>query len=161
MKRTPLRSKEVNKELVSYGITINKKDSVVLLEDDTKNIYQRIILVNNQPEFFYYADELKQGNKLIPTLKNLQKNSHILKQVVVDMGAVKFMVKGADLMRPGIVEIEPGFNTNDPIVIVDVNNRKPLAVGIALFSSEEMQAQPSGRVVKNIHYLGDEIWRTG
>ncbi|HLD72528.1 MAG TPA: PUA domain-containing protein [Candidatus Nanoarchaeia archaeon] len=152
MKRTPLRSKEVNKELVVYGITLNKKDPVVLLEDDTKKISQKIILVNNQSEFFYYE------NKLIPTLKNLQRNNHILKQIAVDMGAVKFMVKGADLMRPGIVEIEPGFKKDDFIVIVDVNNRKPLAVGIALFSSEEIQVQPGGRVVKNIHYLGDEIW---
>ena len=152
MKRTPLRSKEVNKELVVYGITLNKKDPVVLLEDDTKKISQKIILVNNQSEFFYYE------NKLIPTLKNLQRNNHILKQIAVDMGAVKSMVKGADLMRPGIVEIEPGFKKDDFIVIVDVNNRKPLAVGIALFSSEEIQVQPGGRVVKNIHYLGDEIW---
>ena len=152
MKRTPLRSKEVNKELVVYGITLNKKDPVVLLEDDTKKISQKIILVNNQSEFFYYE------NKLIPTLKNLQRNNHILKQIAVDMGAVKFMVKGADLMRPGIVEIEPGFKKDDFIVIVDVNNRKPLAVGIALFSSEEIQVQPGGREVKNIHYLGDEIW---
>ena len=159
MKRTPLRSKEVNKELTIYGITLHKKDLIVLLEDDINNdpkkINQKIILVNNQPEFFYHE------NKLIPTLKNLQKNSHILKQIAVDMGAVKFMVKGADLMRPGIVEIEPEIKNDDVIVIVDVNNRKPLAVGIALLGSEEMQAQSSGRVVKNIHYLGDKIWRTG
>ncbi len=153
MKRAPLPSKEVNKELAVYGITLNKKDSVVLLEDDTKKVYQKIILVNDQPEFFYYE------NKLIPTLKYIQKNSHILKQIAVDMGAVKFMVKGADLMRPGIVEIEPGFKRDDFVLIVDLNNRKPLAVGIALFGSEEMQAQTSGKVVKNIHYLGDEIWR--
>jgi len=157
MKRTPLRSKEVNKELAVYEITLNKKDPVVLLEEDIKNdfkkINQKIILVNDQPEFFYYE------NKLIPTLKNLQKNSHILKQIAVDMGAVKFIVKGADLMRPGIVEIEPGIKKDEVIVIVDVNNRKPLAVGIALFSSEEMQSQTNGKVVKNIHYLGDEIWK--
>lgn len=159
MKRTPLRSKEVNKELVTYGITLHKKDQVVLLEEDINNdpkkISLKIILVNNQPEFFYYE------NKLIPTLKNLQKNSHILKQIAVDMGAVKFIVKGADLMRPGIVEIGSGIEKDDMVLIVDVNNRKPLAVGIALLGSEEMQAQTSGRVVKNIHYLGDEIWRTG
>ena len=157
MKRTPLRSKEVNKEWAVYEITLNKKDPVVLLEEDIKNdfkkINQKIILVNDQPEFFYYE------NKLIPTLKNLQKNSHILKQIAVDMGAVKFIVKGADLMRPGIVEIEPGIKKDEVIVIVDVNNRKPLAVGIALFSSEEMQSQTNGKVVKNIHYLGDEIWK--
>jgi len=43
-------------------------------------------------------------------------------------------------------------------VIIDVNNKKPLAVGIALFSSSDMKIQKGGRVIKNIHYVGDEIW---
>ena len=32
-----------------------------------------------------------------------------LKKIAVDMGAVKFVVSGADIMRPGIVEIEEGI----------------------------------------------------
>ena len=75
------------------------------------------------------------------------------------MGAVKFVINGADIMRPGITEIEDGINENDFIVIVDVNNQKSLAVGIALLNSEEMRSSTSGKVIKNIHYVGDEIWK--
>ena len=44
-------------------------------------------------------------------------------------------------------------------MIIDVNNKKPLAVGIALLNSEEMRSATGGKVIKNIHFVGDELWR--
>ena len=148
MKRMQLRSKEVNAWIEAYGVEISKKDQAELLEGEFK-----VILVNKVPAFFYYNE------KVIPTLKFLQNHPTILKQIVVDMGAVKFMVSGADVMRPGIVEIAEEINKDDFVVIVDVNNRKPLAVGIALFSSEEMKEIKTGKVIRNIHFVGDELWK--
>lgn len=147
MKRTQLRSKETNQLLERYNLNLSKKDQVELIEDEI-----RIILINKQPAFFYYQD------LLVPTLKYLQINN-LLKRVTVDMGAVKFIIGGADIMRPGIVEVEGGILKDDFIVIVDQNNHKPLAVGIALVSFEEMRTATSGKVVKNIHYVGDKIWK--
>ncbi len=151
MKLTPLRSKEFQEELDTYhySLKVSKKDTVELSESETS----KLVLLNKQPAFFYLSE------KLIPHLKLLQAHQELLKKIVVDMGAVKFMVSGADVMRPGIVEIEAGIEKDALVMIVDVNNRKPLAVGIALFNSEEMQAMASGNVVKNIHYVGDEIWK--
>ncbi len=148
MKRIQLRSKEVNSWIEAYEVEISKKDQAELLEGEFK-----VILVNKVPAFFYYNE------KVIPTLKFLQNHPTILKQIVVDMGAVKFMVSGADVMRPGIVEIAEEINKDDFVVIVDVNNRKPLAVGIALFSSEEMKEIKTGKVIRNIHFVGDELWK--
>ena len=147
MKKTSLRSKEVNKLLEKYGIVLSKKDLVVLVEDK-----QKIIMLNNTASFFYH------GENLIPTLRYLQENQ-VLKEIVVDMGAVKFVINGADVMRPGIVEIKEGISKDDFIVIVDVNNNKPLAVGIALLNSEDMRSATAGKVIKNIHHVGDELWR--
>ncbi len=147
MKRTQLKSKEVSKELEQYTISISKKDQVELVEDQYK-----IILINKKPAFFYYHE------KAVPTLKLLQENN-VLKKITVDMGAVKFVVNGADIMRPGIVEIEEEITKDDFVVVIDKNNHKPLAVGIALFDSEEMQKMTSGKVIKNIHYVGDELWK--
>ena len=147
MKRTQLRSKDLNQELEIYKVEISKKDQAELVEDKFK-----IILVNKKPAFFYF------NNLLVPTLKYLQENT-ILKKITVDMGAVKFVVNGADIMRPGIVEIEAGIAKDEFIVVIDKNNYKPLAVGIALFSSEEMKNMASGKVIKNIHYVGDELWK--
>src|SRR3989344_4026684 len=152
MKRTQLRSKDVNKLL--------KKYKVELIEDEFK-----IILINKLPSFFYYNHQLygHYNNQLVPTLKYLQNNSllnnSLLKKVIVDMGAVKFIIGGADVMRPGIVELEEGINKDDLIVVVDQNNKKPLAVGIALLNSDDMRTATSGKVIKNIHYVGDQIWK--
>ena len=108
-------------------------------------------MVNKQPWFFYYND------RIVPTLRLLQ-NKDLLKKVIVDMGAIKFVINGADIMRPGVVEIDEMITKEDFIVVVDVNNKKPLAVGIALLSGMEMKAATSGKVIKNIHYIGDELW---
>lgn len=147
MKRTQLRSKEVSDKLERYKVEISKKDQAEMIEDKYK-----VILINKKPAFFYYHDEV------VPTLKYLQEHC-IVKKITVDMGAVKFVVNGADVMRPGIVEIEDEIGKEDFVVVVDKNNLKPLAVGIALYSSQEMRARTSGKAVKNIHYVGDELWQ--
>jgi len=151
MKRTSLRSKELNKELESLGyqIEVSKKDLVEMLDEENF----KLILVNKQPWFFY------SGEKLVPTLKLLQTKPELLKQIVVDMGAVKFMVSGADVMRPGIKEISETLEKEEFVLIVDQLHHKPLAVGIAQLSGAEMLAATSGKVIKNIHYVGDEIWK--
>jgi len=147
MKRIQLKSKDANEELEQYNLTLSKKDHVELLEDKYK-----FILINKKPAFFYHDD------RAVPTLKFLQENN-LLKKTTIDMGAVKFIINGADIMRPGIKEIEDGIKKDDVIVIIDEKNKKPLAVGIALFGTEEMKAMSSGKVIKNIHYVGDEVWK--
>ena len=148
MKQLPLKVKELNKEIEHYELSFHKKDQAVIVEDEK----YKLILVNKKPVFFYYQD------KIVPTLKLLQEKE-VLKTITVDMGAVKFVINGADIMRPGIVEIEDGIKENNFIMIIDVNNKKPLAVGIALLNSEEMRSATGGKVIKNIHFVGDELWR--
>jgi predicted RNA-binding protein (TIGR00451 family) len=70
---------------------------------------------------------------------------------------VKFVSNGADIMRPGIVDIGE-FKLGDFVSIVDENNKKPIAVGEALFDSVSMKGMDSGKVVKMVHYVGDKIW---
>ncbi|MBU1111594.1 MAG: DUF1947 domain-containing protein [Nanoarchaeota archaeon] len=152
MKRTRIKAKELNKELADagYAIEFGKKDKVEILEDKEKSI--KVILINEEILFVYLKDQL------VPSLKLLQTNM-LLKTVTVDMGAVKFVVNGADIMRPGIIKIEEGFNEGDFIAIVDMNNLKPLATGKALFNSEQMQQMSLGKVIQNVHFVGDEIWK--
>ena len=74
------------------------------------------------------------------------------------MGAIKFLSGGADLMRPGIVEIEEKIKEGDFISVIDINNKKPIIVGIALYSTDDIKEQLSGKSIQNIHYVGDKIW---
>ena len=81
-----------------------------------------------------------------------------LPKVIVDMGAVPHVANGAQIMRPGIRQIEGRFVKDELIVILDEKYRKTIALGIAEVDSETMQSMTKGRVINNIHYVGDLLW---
>lgn len=81
-----------------------------------------------------------------------------LKKVVVDMNAVKFVASGADIMRPGIKYFDD-FSKEEIVKIVDEKNNVALAIGKALFSSEEIKSMEKGKVIKNLHYVEDKIYK--
>ena len=78
--------------------------------------------------------------------------------VTVDMGAVKFLANGADVMAPGIVDADPEIKTGDAVWVRDQNNKRPLLVGVALMDGPAMVAGKGGKAVKTVHYVGDKIW---
>jgi PUA domain protein len=80
--------------------------------------------------------------------------------VIVDMGAVKFMCKGANLMRPGIKEFTE-FKKDKLVCIVEESQHKFLAIGKSVVSSSELDTMDKGEVIKNIHYISDKFWETG
>jgi len=100
----------------------------------------------------YFGD----GDSVYPTLRCPCINS--FPTVVVDMGAIPFICKGADVMAPGIKEMTPGFDAGALVVVRDINHRKALALGKALKSSSEIEASKKGKVIQNLHYVGDKVW---
>ena len=80
--------------------------------------------------------------------------------VMVDMGAVKFMCKGANVMRPGIKKFTE-FEKDKIVCVVEESQHKFLAVGKAMVSSSELENMEKGEVVKNLHYISDKFWETG
>ncbi|PIN75997.1 RNA-binding protein [Candidatus Woesearchaeota archaeon CG10_big_fil_rev_8_21_14_0_10_37_12] len=140
---------ELNQQIESqFGRAsfFGKKDNVMLIEKNSVKL-----IVKDQPLFFYVND------LLVPTLKFLL-TDNFLKKVTVDMGAVKFVANGADVMRPGITMFDEGIRKNECVVVVDETHNKPLAVAQALFSAEEMREKDSGKVLKTVHFVGDKIW---
>jgi len=80
--------------------------------------------------------------------------------VVVDMGAVKFMCKGANVMRPGIKKFTE-FEKDNVVCIIEESQQKFLAVGKAMVSSSELESMEKGEIVKNLHYISDKFWEIG
>jgi len=80
--------------------------------------------------------------------------------VMVDMGAIKFMCKGANLMRPGIKKFTE-FEKDNLVCIMEESQHKFLAVGKAMVSSSELENMEKGEVVKNLHYISDKFWEIG
>jgi len=147
--------KEVIGELSSMypRLRVGKEVVVELYEDRELG---RILLFDGVPAFFLYKD------KWFPHLKYLLKQGGLAAPcVVVDMGAVKPLLRGADLMAPGIKRVKKGFRAGDPVIVVEEKYEKPFVVGEALVDSDPI-VQGSikrGKVVKNIHRIGDKLWK--
>ena len=99
---------------------------------------------------------LKINNDYLPFL-NLDQTLEKFPNVMVDMGAVKFMCNGANVMRPGIKKYTK-FSKDDVVCIVEESKHKFLAVGKALTDSLELENISKGEVVKNLHYVSDKYW---
>jgi PUA domain protein len=98
------------------------------------------------------------GTWVFPTLRGAIQFPFPERRVVVDAGAIPYVVNGADVMRPGIVSISDDVKAQAPVQIVDERHGKPLAIGIALLDAADMRASISGKVCKNFHHVSDEIW---
>jgi len=101
---------------------------------------------------------LRTQKLILPSLK-FDELIKTLPTVVVDMGAVAHLVNGAHLMRPGIKEIKDVFAKGSVIVIVDEKFGKPIALGITDMDSGTMQSAVKGKVISNVHYVGDLLWK--
>ena len=101
---------------------------------------------------------VKIGEVILPFLDDIP----ILEKfpyVTVDMGAVKFVCKGANIMRPGITKFSD-FESGEIVCIVEESQNKFLAVGKAEMSSKELEDTKNGEVIKNMHYISDVFWES-
>lgn len=77
--------------------------------------------------------------------------------VTVDMGAVRFVHNGADIMAPGITDADPSLQEGDWCWIRDEKNQQPLAVGRCLVPGAAMVGS-KGKAVASVHHIGDKVW---
>ncbi len=137
-------------ELIStFGDTIkelrNSKFETALI--DTFNVILidgKLLLFSTDGEYF-------------PTVRGALELGLAKHIVIVDAGAVRFVVNGADIMCPGIVRADPAIKEGDLVIIKEETHEKPLAIGRALMSGEDMVGD-SGKAIKSLHYVGDKLW---
>ena len=97
---------------------------------------------------------LKIRDEYVPFLSEI-KTLEKFPYVQVDMGAIKFMCKGANVMRPGIKKFSD-FTEGDIVCVVEESQNKFLAVGIAQVASSELEDMKNGEILKNFHYISDK-----
>ncbi|HUR70323.1 MAG TPA: PUA domain-containing protein [Candidatus Thermoplasmatota archaeon] len=100
----------------------------------------------------------REPERIAPTCRLLMQRKPTKRYVTVDMGAIKFVNNGADIMAPGITEADPGIMPGDFVWVRDEKNKVPLAVGEALVPGAQMPRGPKGKAIKNLHRVGDEMW---
>ncbi|KYK30324.1 MAG: hypothetical protein AYK22_04265 [Thermoplasmatales archaeon SG8-52-3] len=148
LKSREIRNYQNDLKSIFGEIFFDEKSSV-----ETGDLNGRIIIfIDSEPCFMFYND------KIVFTLHGLNKYKPAKNFVVVDMGAVKFVTNGADVMAPGIVDADKDIIEGNQVWICDENHHKPLAIGIALVSGNDMISKSKGKVINTIHYVGDELW---
>jgi PUA domain protein len=148
LKARDIRKYQYDLEKIFGKVFFNEKSTV-----ETGDLDGTIIIyIDGEPCFMYHDD------KIIFTLHGINKYKPKKNFVVVDMGAVKFVTNGADVMAPGVVDADSDISEGDQVWICDEIHKKPLAIGIALVDGEEMISQSQGKVISTIHYVGDELW---
>jgi PUA domain protein len=122
-----------------------------------------VILTEKDDILYAINKELKlwktEKDGYIPVLTFLLNNTVKIKPIVVDMGAIKYVANGADVMRPGITKIDPSIKKDDIVQIIDETHNRAIAVGKAMFNAKEMEEMKEGKVVENLHTIQDDVWK--
>jgi len=145
---------EIEKIEKDLGSSIGLDDKTQIesgILDDGSNV----LLLDGEIIFF------EQSGRKFPTLRALLRGIIHVPQVTVDMGAVRYVVNGADIMRPGITQIDDDVSENGIVAIVDERHGKPLAVGISKLSATELREASSGKVIISVHHVNDPLWEFG
>ncbi len=155
-KRHPLSSKDLKSVLEE----VSKVAPEMLNHIDRKKCIELVELADG--EKIYLQDEkpilIEHGGKVMPALSTAPAVLNSLPKAVVDMGAVPFVAKGADVMAPGIRTVSEGVKVGDVVLVVDEKYGKGLAIGTLIMEREEILKKTKGKAVKNIHHVGDEVW---
>jgi PUA-domain protein len=133
---------------VSLNQVFGEKACIEVVETE----FGDVCLINRKPML------VATKAAVYPTLVS-EELFEVLPRIVVDMGAVPFVCKGANIMAPGIRRFEGSFAKGDIVFVVDERHGKPLAIGEATYGVEEAKNVKQGMIVKNIHYVGDSVWK--
>ncbi|HME19322.1 MAG TPA: PUA domain-containing protein [Nitrososphaerales archaeon] len=100
---------------------------------------------------------VKSGETFVPFLGSAAALS-LFPSATVDAGAIKFLLNGADVMRPGIRTFDGWGDKGRTVVIREEQKARAIAVGTATVPSEEASAMTKGVCLTNVHHVGDRFW---
>lgn len=157
-KRHLLKKREQREEIEKIesdlGSSIGLEDKSQI-ESGILDDGSHILLLDGEIIFF------EHNGRKFPTLRALLKGIIQIPQVAVDMGAVKYVVNGADIMRPGITHVDDQVTANGIVAIIDERHGKPLAIGVSQLSAGDLREASGGKVIKSIHHVNDNLWKFG
>lgn len=78
--------------------------------------------------------------------------------VFVDRGAIPHLLNGADVMVPGITSSDQ-FRKGDIVFVRGEGTARVIVVGRALMDWEEVKSRGRGKAIKNVHRVGDRLWK--
>ena len=154
--RHRLRRKEIQKiadEIeAALGVKTFDEDAAVDMADAQK---LEVVIFDN------VVIGVMLDGKAFLTLRGLFRWPAAQRFVSIDEGAIRFICNGADVMGPGITGADLAIQAGDHVWVRDAKHLKPLAIGRALVDGPTLASKAPGKAVKNLHYVGDELWNLG
>lgn len=102
---------------------------------------------------------LDVDGRLLPSIFTAEAQGY--PRVVVDMGAVQPIVRGADVMAPGIRAVSAAMKPGDVLAVAEESKGRVIAVGVALMDGGSLFKVRRGKALKVLHRVGDDVWRLG
>ncbi|MDP8023236.1 MAG: PUA domain-containing protein [Nitrososphaeria archaeon] len=133
-------AKELSKEAKDMGFDF-EPEKIIVIDNASK------VLIGNG--IFILTD-----NRILPFIAD--KRAELLPEISVDQGAVKHIINGASIMRPGVIKI--GDDVKKDGIVKVTNEGRILCLGISLYDKGDMEKLDKGVVVKNVHRKGDKFW---
>jgi malignant T-cell-amplified sequence len=100
---------------------------------------------------------VQAGDTYLPYLGS-QATLALFPQVFVDEGAIKFLLNGADVMRPGIRKLDDWGPVGKMVVVREEKKGRAIAVGPSTVSSADALRMSKGGCIRNAHHVGDKYW---
>lgn len=122
----------------------------------------------------YVAEDTKEPvlfdasgkGELCPSVYALWRAPATLPALVVHAPVSEFVLRGADVMLPGVVFAAPeelaSLRKGELRAVVARGNPMPFAVGELLVDAADVERSgKKGRALRLLHYVGDELWQMG
>lgn len=139
----------IQKMETSFGRTLSLPRSA---QADCAEPEEGVVFVNFDSLTFVKAE-----NRFVPFLGS-PNALELFPLAVVDEGAIRYLLNGADIMRPGIRKFDDWGASGSIVVIKEEKKGRAIAIGLSTVSSFEASAMIKGSCLKNLHYIGDRYW---
>ncbi|KAK2195639.1 bifunctional PUA domain/MCT-1-Tma20/Pre-PUA domain/Uncharacterized domain CHP00451/PUA-like superfamily [Babesia duncani] len=157
--------------LIKYSVQRNIKATLIQQFPNFKDVIDDILPKKGQiflakcemvPGYHLYASCINVKFSLLASM--IYPDPNAIQKMQVDKGAIKFILRGSNVMCPGLTseggrmdDVESGT-----VVQVLVDGREhACAVGITTMSTEEIRSKNQDVCIETMHYLNDTIWKHG
>lgn len=116
------------------------------------------LVVDTTGEFIFF--QCRSG-PYIPTIRFLHRFPDILPTYMVDRGAIRFVLSGANIMAPGLTSAGGHMDdvpANSVVAVMAEGKEHALAIGITTMGTKQILDENKGIAVENTHWLKDGLW---
>ncbi len=147
-----------------------RKDIVSKIREDLGSISkefveilpERLEILEVKEGKFVHADGealvFEHEGRHFPTVRGALRVRSDKRTIIVDQGAIPYVLNGADIMRPGVVAYDEGIKAGDLVIVREETHKKAIAIAISVWDGEEFKSKAAGKCAKSLYYVGDAIW---